>query len=237
MAEPVEALLFDVFGTLVDWRGSVARGLEAHFAPRGVVRDWDAVARAWRARYQPAMEEIRSGRRPFVVLDVLHAENIAAVAEGFGLGPLAPGEPETLARLWHRLDPWPEVPQALVRLKRRFVLAPVSNGNVRLVVDLARHAGLVFDTVLGAEVARAYKPMPEVYLRAAEMLALPPQRCLMVAAHNDDLRAAAALGFATAFLPRPDEWGPEAGRDLAPEGPWTFTARDLADLAGQLGAE
>lgn len=236
MMNEIEALLFDVFGTLVDWRGSVARGLKAHFAPRGVLRDWDAMARAWRARYQPAMEEIRSGRRPFVVLDTLHAENVAAVAAEFDLGPLTPAECAMLAHIWHRLDPWPEVPQALLRLRRQFILAPVSNGNVRLIIDLARHGGLVFDAVLGAEVARAYKPMPEVYLRAAEMLALPPERCLMVAAHNDDLRAAAALGFATAFLPRPQEWGPEAGRDLSPEGPWTFVVPDLSGLADRLRA-
>lgn len=235
MSEVSGALLFDVFGTLVDWRTGVARELERFFTPRGLVRDWDAVARAWRARYQPAMEEIRSGRRPFVKLDLLHAENLRQVAGEFDLGPLDAAAIATLTLAWHRLDPWPDVAAGLARLRRRFILAPLSNGNIRLMVDLARHGGLVWDAVLGAEVAQAYKPMPEAYLRSIACLDLPPAACTMVAAHNDDLRAAAALGLRTAFVPRPGEYGPGHDRDLAPTGNWDLVVRDLLDLADRLG--
>ncbi len=233
--EGVEALCFDVFGTVVDWRSSVARQAEALLAPHGVSFDWDAFARAWRARYRPAMEAVRSGRRPFVKLDQLHRENLEAVLAELGIEGLPKATVTQLNLAWHRLDPWPDVGPGLARLKRRYILAPLSNGNVRLLVDLARHAGLPWDVILGAEVARAYKPAPEAYLRAAELLDLPPAACMMVAAHNDDLAAARALGFRTAFVPRPLEHGPGSGRDLEPTADWDLVVPDFGELAARLG--
>jgi 2-haloacid dehalogenase len=233
--EGVEALCFDVFGTVVDWRSSVTRQAEALLAPHGVSLDWDAFARAWRVRYQPAMEAVRSGRRPFVKLDQLHRENLEAVLAEFGIeGLLEPALAE-LNLAWHRLDPWPDVGPGLARLKRHHILAPLSNGNVRLLVDLARHAGLPWDVILGAEVAQAYKPAPEAYLRAAEFLDLPPAACMMVAAHNDDLAAARVLGFRTAFVPRPLEHGPGSRRDLEPTADWDLIVPDFGELAARLG--
>jgi 2-haloacid dehalogenase len=231
----IEALCFDVFGTVVDWRSGVARHAEAVLGPRGVSLDWPAFADAWRARYQPAMEEVRAGRRGFVKLDVLHRENLEAVLAEHGITDLPEATVAELNLAWHRLDPWPDVVEGLTRLKRRHILAPVSNGNLRLMVDLARHGGLPWDAILGAEVARAYKPAPEAYLRSAGLLDLPPAACVMVAAHNDDLAAARAQGFRTAFVPRPLEHGPGQTRDLEPEADWDFVARDFGELAARLG--
>lgn len=234
-AEGIEALCFDVFGTVVDWRSGVARQAEAILAPRGLSRDGGAFADAWRARYQPAMEEVRAGRRPFVKLDVLHRENLEAVLAELGIRDLPEAEKAALNLAWHRLDPWPDVAPGLARLKRRYILAPVSNGNLRLMVDLARHGGLPWDAILGAEVARAYKPAPEAYLRAAELLDLPPSACAMVAAHNDDLAAARDQGFRTVFVPRPFEHGPGQTTDLEPTADWDLVARDFDGLATRLG--
>lgn len=233
--ESVQALCFDVFGTVVDWRTGVARQAEAILAPRGPSRDWGAFADAWRACYQPAMEEVRAGRRPFVKLDVLHRENLEAVLAESGITNLLEAEKAELNLAWHRLDPWPDVATGLARLKRRYILTPVSNGNLRLLVDLARHGGLPWDAILGAEVARAYKPAPEAYLRAAELLDLPPSACAMVAAHNGDLAAARDQGFRTVFVPRPLEHGPGQTSDLAPEADWDLVARDVEELATRLG--
>ncbi len=231
----VEALGFDVFGTVVDWRGGVAREAEAVLARHGVRLDWPAFADAWRARYQPAMEAVRSGRRPFVPLDVLHRENLEAVLAELGVaGP----DETTLAELnlaWHRLDPWPDVLPGLARLKRRFVLVTLSNGNVRLMIDMARRAGLPWDAILGAEPTRAYKPAPEAYLRTAAMLGTTPERVMLVAAHNDDLAAARAAGLRPGFVPRPTEHGPGQTRDLTPEQDWDVVAADFEDLAARLG--
>ncbi len=235
MPEGIEALCFDVFGTVVDWRSGVARQAEALLAPHGASCDWDALARAWRARYEPAMEAVRAGRRPFVKLDVLHRENLEAVLAELGIEGLPEAAVADLNLAWHRLDPWPDVGPALARLKRRYILAPLSNGNVRLMVDLARHAGLPWDAILGAEVARAYKPAPEAYRRAAELLDLPPAACLMVAAHDGDLAAAAAQGFRTAYVPRPLEHGPGSAGDLEPAAERDLVVADLGELAARLG--
>lgn len=231
----IEALLFDVFGTLTDWRRSVAGELAAFFTPHGLLSDWNEVAGAWRALYQPALEEVRAGRRPFVRLDVLHAENLARVLERYGLdGVLEEDALQELNRAWHRLAPWPDVTDGLARLKRRFILAPCSNGDVAMMVRLARHSGLPWDTVLGSEMAQAYKPAPSVYRRSAELLDLPPGRCLFVAAHHDDLAAARREGMATAFIPRPHEH--EVPGDASRSGDdWDVVATDVADLADRLG--
>lgn len=231
----VTALTFDVFGTVVDWRGSVAREAATMFGPRGIERDWDAFARAWRAGYQPAMEAVRRGRRPWTRLDDLHRENLLEVLAAFDITSLDEGEIDHLNRAWHRLDPWPDAVPGLERLKRRFVLATLSNGNVALIVAMAKRAGLPWDVILGAEVARAYKPVPEAYLRAAELLDLQPRRCLMVAAHNDDLAAARRCGFRTAFVARPHEHGPGHTRDLSADPEVDLAAADLIELADRLG--
>jgi 2-haloacid dehalogenase len=233
--DEVAALTFDVFGTVVDWRGSIARELRSFFGRRGMERDWEAVADRWRALYQPAMEEVRRGRRPWTRLDDLHRDNLRVVLDEFGLRGLNKIEIEHLNRAWHRLDPWPDAVDGLSRLRRRFILATLSNGNVALLVNMARRAGLPWDAILGAEFARAYKPMPEAYLSTADLLGLQPNQCMMVAAHNDDLQAARALGFHTAFVARPTEHGPKQTRDLRSEHAFDVVASDFLDLANRLG--
>jgi 2-haloacid dehalogenase len=231
----VRALTFDVFGTVVDWRSSLVREGEAFGRPRGLSVDWAKLADAWRALYQPAMEEVRRGRRPWTKLDDLHRESLERLLPEFGLTGLAAADVDHLNRAWHRLDPWPDAVPGLVRLRRRHVLATLSNGNVALLVHMARRAGLPWDAVLGAEVARHYKPQPEAYLVTAELLGCRPEECMMVAAHNGDLSAASALGFRTAFVPRPTEYGPGQTTDLRPERDWDVVAADFLELAGRLG--
>jgi 2-haloacid dehalogenase len=231
----VKALFFDVFGTLVDWRGGIARESERILAPLGFRLDWPAFVDAWRGEYKPSMAEVQSGRIPFCKLDVLHRRNLERILPRFGIGSLPEATMHDLNRAWHRLPAWPEVPHALTRLRGRFLLAPVSNGNISLMTNLARHNGLVWDAILGAEIARDYKPKPRVYLAAAEALDLAPAECMMVAAHSYDLAAAADLGFRTAHVARPDEAGPGTG-ESAPSIPVDVAAGDLADLADRLGA-
>ncbi len=236
MAE-VQALLFDVFGTVVDWRSGIAREAAPFLARHGVGMDPGAFADAWRRRYQPAMQAVRRGERPFTRLDTLHRENLEAVLRDAGADPsrIPDEELDALNRAWHRLDPWPDAVAGLARVKRRFIIAPLSNGNVALLLNMARRAGLPWDAILGAEVAGAYKPMPEAYLRTADILALPPDACMMVAAHNDDLAAARGCGLRTAFVPRPAEHGPGQKEDLAPAQDWDAVAPDFEALADRLG--
>lgn len=234
----VRALVFDVFGTVVDWRGGVAREAAPFLARYGAaVADPLAFADAWRNRYQPAMAAVREGRRPFTRLDVLHRENLAAVLPDFGIEPASvPAEAlDELNLAWHRLDPWPDAVAGLARLKSRYVVAPLSNGNIALLLDMAKRAGLPWDAILGAEVAQAYKPTPESYLRTAEILALRPEQLCLVAAHNSDLAAARACGLRTVFVPRPLEHGPGQATDLKPEQDWDIVADDFKDLAAKLG--
>jgi 2-haloacid dehalogenase len=231
------ALLFDVFGTCVDWRSGVAREVAAVASRLGRADvDAAAVADAWRARYQPQMETVRSGARPWVDLDVLHREALDGVLAEAGLDEVAAGDRDALTRAWHRLDPWPDTVPGLLRLKALAIVAPHSNGHVALLLAMARRAGLPWDLILGAETAGAYKPEPRSYLRNLELLRLAPGEAMMVAAHNDDLRAAAALGMRTAFVRRPLEHGPGQTTDLEPGGPWDVVADDLLDLAAQVGA-
>ena len=231
----VQALVFDVFGTVVDWRSGVARESAPFIARYAPSADPAAFADAWRRLYSPAMEEIRSGRRPFVRLDLLHRENLEAVLPEFGidLAAVPPSELDALNLAWRRLDPWPDTVPGLTRLKRRFIIAPLSNGNIRLMLDMAKRAGLPWDAILGAEIAQAYKPSPEAYLRNVETLMLKPQQVCLVAAHNDDLAAARRCGLRTAFIPRPTEHGPRQTTDLEPQEDWDMIARDLEDLARQ----
>jgi 2-haloacid dehalogenase len=229
------ALVFDVFGTLVDWRGSIAREAREVLAPRGLTLDWHAFADAWRAQYQPAMEEVRSGKIPFSKLDVLHRRNLEVVLKAFDIGGLDEATKVHLNLAWHRLDAWPDVAPGLRRLRERHRIAPCSNGNVSLMVDLARRNALSWDAILGAEFARDYKPKAVVYQSAASAFDCEPAQVLMVAAHSDDLAAAARAGLRTAHVARPDEKGPGRG-EAGPRGPVDVAARDLLDLADRLGA-
>lgn len=197
--------------------------------------DWVAVADAWRGQYQPQMETVRSGQRPWVTLDTLHREALDTVMAQFGLDDIPATERGRFTDGWRSLDPWPDVTPGLQRLRTRYLLAPNSNGNIALMVRLARWANLPWDTILGAEIAQGYKPQPEVYLRSVEALGLQPAQVMMVAAHNGDLHAAAVCGLQTAFVPRPQEHGPGQQSDLAPEGDFTIVAVDFTDLAAQLG--
>jgi len=224
-------LVFDIFGTVVDWHGSIVAELSARH-PR---LDADAFARAWRAGYQPAMEAVRSGGRGFVKLDVLHREILDGILPRFGLGHLGEAERAELNRVWHRLAPWPDSVAGLTRLKARFTIASLSNGNIGLLTAMAKRAGLPWDCVLSAEVFRAYKPDPRTYLGVAEVFDVRPQEVMLVAAHHDDLAAARANGLQTAYIERPLEFGAAHPKDVSPDPANTLHATDLLHLAGQLG--
>jgi 2-haloacid dehalogenase len=234
MTITVRALIFDVFGTLVDWRTSIAREAEIVLKPLGYSLDWLAFADAWRGEYQGAMDEVRSGRIPFCKLDVLHRRNLELILPRFKVDKLSEEQRRELNLAWHKLDAWPDVPPGLVRLKRRYMLAPCSNGNISLMVDLARRNHLPWDAILGAEIAGDYKPKPRVYLSSCEAFDVRPGECMMVAAHTKDLMAAAALGLRTGHIARPNEHGPGRG-ETAPGEKVDFAAQSLEDLAGQLG--
>lgn len=232
----VKALVFDVFGTVVDWRTGVAREF-ATFLPAFGRTDLDpfALADAWRNLYQPGMEECRSGRRPWTRLDVLHRESLEKVLAAHDIKGASEGDLDHLNRAWHRLDPWPDVILGLTRMKRKFFLAPLSNGNIALMANMAKRAMIPWDAILGAEPAQAYKPQPEAYLRTAEILAMKPEEVCLVAAHNGDLRAARKAGLATAFVPRPTEHGEGQTKDLGAEDPWDWVGTDFVDLAAKMG--
>ncbi len=225
----IRALFFDVFGTLVDWRGSIAREVRR----LGLGIDGEAFADAWRGEYQGAMEAIRAGGRGYVKLDVLHRENLDRILPHFGLDAMPEAERAALNLVWHRLDAWPDVVPGLARLREKFLLAPMSNGNISLMVDMARHNGFHWDAILGSEIARDYKPRPAVYLAGCAALDLRPEHGMMVAAHSSDLAAAAAVGLKTAHIARPDEQGPGKG-ETTPEVPVDVAARDLGHLANLL---
>ena len=234
MALAVKALFFDVFGTLVDWRSSIAREAEVLLKPKGLSLGYPAFADAWRGEYQGAMEEVRAGRIAFCKLDVLHRRNLELTLKRFGVADLSEDDRRKLNLAWHRLDAWPDVAHGLARLKRNYLLAPVSNGNISLMVDLARRNDFPWDAILGAEIAGDYKPKPRVYLAAAAAFDLGPQACMMVAAHSSDLAAAAALGLRTAHVARPNEHGPGRG-EVAPTVAVDIAAKNLEELAEKLG--
>jgi 2-haloacid dehalogenase len=234
MTAQVKALFFDVFGTLVDWRNGVARESEKVLSPLGYKLDWLAFADAWRGEYQTGMEEVRVGRIPFSKLVVLHRHNLGRILSRFDLTKLTEAQLAELNLVWHRLDGWPDVTPGLVRLKKQFKLAPVSNGNIAMMVDVARHNGFPWDAILGAEIARDYKPKAVVYLSAAAAFDCAPEEAMMVAAHASDLAAAAAAGLRTAFIARPDEHGPGGG-EIRSSVPVDLSAASLPELADQLG--
>jgi len=232
----VKALVFDVFGTVVDWRTSISREV-GELAERKRLRVAGAkFADAWRAGYVPAMNRVRTGELPWTRLDDLHRMILDEILDEFGLDGLSEVEKDTLNRAWHRLQPWPDAVSGLTRLKTKFIIAPLSNGNVSLITNMAKHAGLPWDCVLGAELVRHYKPDPEVYRSAAEFLDIRPVDVMMVAAHLGDLRAAKAEGLQTAFVVRPDELGSDGKPDLVADDSVDITARNFNDLASQLGA-
>ncbi|NJD25384.1 MAG: haloacid dehalogenase type II [Betaproteobacteria bacterium] len=230
----VKALIFDVFGTLVDWRKSIAREAERQLAPKMIELDWLAFADDWRAEYQPAMEEVRTGRIPFSKLDQLHRRNLDIVLSSHGLDGLDENTRRELNLAWHRLDAWPDVANGLAALRASFLLAPCSNGNISLMVDLARRNGFHWDAILGAEFARDYKPKPAVYLSAADAFDLLPGEVMMVAAHSSDLKAAANCGLSTCFVSRPDEFGAGIG-ETVPAGSVDISVSNLLELAQRLG--
>jgi len=230
----VRALVFDVFGTVVDWRGSLVRELRALGKEKRVAADWEAVADAWRAGYRPAMARVRSGELPWMNIDQLHRMILDGLLEQFRIEGLTEDEIDHLNRVWHRLDGWPDASRGLAMLKRRYVIATLSNGNVALLVNMAKHARLPWDAVLSAELFHHYKPDPEAYLGAAAILGLEPGEVMMVAAHKDDLRAARACGLATAFVGRPKEKGPKVKVDVSPEPDFDIHAKSFVDLAQKL---
>jgi len=233
-AAGVKALFFDVFGTLVDWRSGVAGSAQAILKPQGIALDWIAFADAWRDQYQTAMEAVRSGAVPYTKLDVLHRRTLRKILPRFGLEALAEMELDRLTLAWHQLDVWSDVQAGLSRLRRRYLIAPVSNGNTSLLCDLARRNDLRWDAILGADYARAFKPTSEVYLAAADAFNLVPGQCLMCAAHSSDLKAAAANGLRTAYIARPQERPgfSESAAALSVD----VSAASVLDLADQLGA-
>jgi 2-haloacid dehalogenase len=228
----VRAILFDVFGTVVDWRGSLIADLSAWGFPRGIAADWPALADAWRGEYAPSMDAVRRGVRPWAVLDELHRASLETLLPRFGLSGLSENDRDHVAKVWHRLAPWPDSVPGLTRLKRRYTIAPLSNGNVSLLVAMARRAGLPWDMVFGSDLFRHFKPDPETYLGACALLRLEPGEVMLAAAHASDLAAAQRLGLRTAFIARPLEHGPHGTPE--PVGEWDFSVASIEELAGAL---
>lgn len=232
--EDVKALFFDTFGTLVDWRTSVIRELKWFGVNRGFEADWAQFADDWRGMYQPAMDGVRRGDREWRNLDTLHRESLITLLSRHKITGLTEEEINDLNHVWHRLHPWPDTVEGMNRLRTRFILNPMSNGNVRLLTDLARFARLPFDLILGAEAVRAYKPLPQSYLGNAGLLMLEPSEIVMVAAHNTDLAAARELGFHTAFVRRPSEYGSGQTKDLKADSDWDIVADSMTEVADAL---
>ncbi|HZT47249.1 MAG TPA: haloacid dehalogenase type II [Hyphomicrobiaceae bacterium] len=231
----VQALLFDVFGTVVDWRTSIIDDLSGFGAAKGLKADWAQFADEWRGLYQPGLEEVRSGRRPWTILDVLHRESLDKLLARHGITGLGEADKVHINKVWHRLKPWPDSVAGLARLKSRYIIGTLSNGNVGLLTRMAKNAGLPWDVILGAETARAYKPLPQAYLASAELLNLEPGQVMLVAAHNGDLAAAANAGLRTGFVARPTEYGPHQRRDFKAEREWDVVADSFVTLAKAMG--
>ncbi|MGH7123104.1 MAG: haloacid dehalogenase type II [Stellaceae bacterium] len=232
----VVALVFDVFGTVVDWRSSIIRELEAFGLERRIAADWTALADAWRAGYQPSMERVRKGEIGWTVIDDLHRETLEELLPKFGVSGLSEAEKDHLNTAWHRLSPWPDAIAGLTRLKRRYIIGTLSNGNVALLLNMAKHAALPWDMIFSAELARHYKPAPESYRSVPALLRIEPSKVMLVAAHNNDLVAAAREGLRTGFVARPAEYGPHQNRDFKAEHDFDVVARDFVELAELMGA-
>ncbi len=229
----VEAMTFDVFGTVVDWRTSIIREGQMLSHEKGFEVDWPAFADAWRRGYGPAMNRVRTGELPWLKIDQLHRMILDDIMVEFAFPEMTEEEIDHFNRVWHRLIPWPDTVRGLHQLKANYVIATLSNGNVSLLTNMAKNAGLPWDAVLSAELSGHYKADPEVYIKAAELLSLPHERVMMVAAHKGDLRAAAALGFKTGYVPRPLEYGPDRELDTTPDPAFDVNATDFIDLAAQ----
>lgn len=234
--EGVKALVFDVFGTVVDYRGTIIHEGEVWNRQKGLSVDWAAFADAWRGRYRPSMERVMKGELPWTKLDRLHRMVLDELLVEFHIEGLSEEEKVYLNQVWHRLQPWPDSVPGLSRLRQHFVLATLSNGNVALLTNMAKYSSLPWDCILSAELVHAYKPDPRTYRMAYELLDLQPEEVMMVAAHQDDLRAAQTQGLSTAFVPRPLEHGPDKQLDLTPDPSFEIVATDMLDLAQQLGA-
>ena len=232
----VKALVFDVFGTVVDWRGSILREVEAFGRGKGIAADWPAFVDGWRAGYQPAMQRVRCGELPWTRIDDLHRLILDDLLVKFRIAGLSEAEKDHLNRAWHRLDPWPDAVAGLTRLKGKFIIGTLSNGNVGLLVNMAKRAGLPWDVVLSAELAHHYKPDPQAYQLPPHLLGLKPGEVMLVAAHPNDLAAAAGQGLRTGYVPRPLEHGPGRHKPPSPEQRFDVTATDFVELAKQLGA-
>jgi 2-haloacid dehalogenase len=232
----IRAVLFDTFGTVVDWRSGISSAVQTFTRRYRLDIDATEFADAWRAQYQPAMERIRSGARPYVDLDTLHRENLDTVLRsyGFDVGTVPEGELDALARSWRLLPPWDDSVDGIAALRTHFITGPLSNANTALLVDMAKHAGLPWDVVLGSDVARAYKPDPAAYHAPARLLQLDIGEVMLVAAHNTDLAAARAAGLATGFVARPVEHGPGQTSDLVPAQDWDVSASAITALADQM---
>ncbi|WP_428533217.1 haloacid dehalogenase type II [Rhodopila sp.] len=233
--QPV-AIVFDTFGSVVDWRSSLIADLTAHGSKRGVSADWPALIDAWRAAYQPSMQRVRSGEIPWMTLDKLHRASLDRLVAEFGIKNLSEDDLVHINLGWHRLHPWADAIPGLTRLKSRFIIGPLSNGNVSLLLDMAKFAGIPWDMIFGSDLFGHFKPDPETYLGVARMLDLRPDQVMMAAAHNGDLAKARACGLLTAFFPRPAEYGPHQQRDYAADQDWDIVATDIQDMAGRLGA-
>lgn len=232
----VEALAFDVFGTVVDWRTSIIEEVMAVARAKQAQGDWPKFVDEWRRGYHDGMKRVNAGEWPWMVVDQIHRRMLNELLSKYGLGALNEPERDRLNRAWHRLKPWPDVVEGLTRLKKRYVIAPLSNGNLALLTNMAKHAGLPWDCVLSSELAGRYKPHPRAYQKAAELLGLAGDRVMMVAAHVSDLRGAQSAGLRTAFVTRPMEFGPDGKPDMEPDASFDVSAKDFVDLAGHMGA-
>lgn len=230
----VKALVFDVFGTVVDWRGTIDREMTKFGHAHSIDQDWQQFALDWRALYKPAMKKVRDGDRGYVKLDVLHRENLQQLLQDYGLQDCDEHTLEHINTVWHRLRPWADTLPGMHRLKRKFILGSLSNGNVALMVNMARHSGIPWDAILGSEPTRGYKPQTHVYLDTVDMLGLKPHQCLMVAAHNDDLKVARSLGLKTAYINRPYEYGDAQTVDKEAEEQWDIVCESMTELADEL---
>lgn len=236
VADNVKALTFDVFGTVVDWRGSIIREGQLLAARKGYDVDWAQFADSWRSGYGPAMNRVRSGELPWTKIDDLHRMILDDLVQEYGLTGMSEQELVHFNEAWHRLSPWPDTVAGLNKLKTKYVITTLSNGNVSLLTHMAKNGGLPWDAILSAELSGHYKPDPEAYLKAADLLSLRPEQVMMVAAHPGDLRAAARTGLKTAYVIRPLERGPDRPVNRNPDGEFDYTAEDFNDLARQLGA-
>jgi 2-haloacid dehalogenase len=232
----VKAMIFDTFGTVVDWRGSIIEEGTAWGKARGFDIDWAGFADHWRAGYQPAMDKVRRGELPWTNLDGLHRMLLEDLLKEFRIEGLSEEDKENWNRVWHRLKPWPDSVPGLTRLKKKYTIAPCSNGNVALLNDMAKHSGLPWDLILGAELAKHYKPDREAYLTSVSLLGLKPEEVMMCAAHSSDLKAARNFGLRTGFIHRPREYGPRRQADSAKPGDFDVVSEDILDLASEMGA-